>query len=123
MATQVRVTAPLLDVLEVFLRAVVDGEDLTGWAIMKETKRSGPTVYGVLDRLEDAGWISAWWEDQHAEPGKPRHRFYKITPNGLIDGREILHARRPKALLRSLQPTPRLVLPGWLHVLGEAGAQ
>jgi len=36
----------------------VDGEVGAGWAISKATKRSGPTVYSTMDRLEDAGWIT-----------------------------------------------------------------
>jgi PadR family transcriptional regulator PadR len=69
----VRITNPLLDVLEVLLQAFDSRTaDLHGWAIMKATKRSGPTVYGVLDRLEDIGWISGRWEDENPEPGKPR---------------------------------------------------
>ena len=118
-----RVTAPLLDVLEVFIRAFEHDEDLHGWDLMKATKRSGPIVYGVINRLEDAGWISGWWENHHAEPCKPRHRFYRLTPTGVAAGREMLRERRPKALLRRLQPAPGLVLPGWLRVLRQAGAQ
>src|SRR5690349_25158716 len=48
-----RITQPLFDVLDVLLRAVDDDDlQLHGYAIMRLTKRSGPTVYGVLDRLE-----------------------------------------------------------------------
>jgi hypothetical protein len=32
--------------------------DLYGRAIVKATKRSGPTVYGILDRLKGIGWIT-----------------------------------------------------------------
>jgi hypothetical protein len=28
-------------------------------------------VYGVLDQLEDAAWITGQWEDQHSESNKP----------------------------------------------------
>ena len=51
----IRVTGPLLDVLEVFLQTFNDDAEFHGWAI---TKRSGPTVYGVRDRLEDVSWIT-----------------------------------------------------------------
>jgi PadR family transcriptional regulator, regulatory protein PadR len=118
-----RVTGPLLDVLEVFLRAFDDDDDgeLHGWAIMKATKRSGPTVYGVLDRLEEMGWISGRWEDQNPEPSKPRRRFYRITPTGEVSARGLLRERRPRALRRS-HPAPRSVLPGWQHVMRLGGA-
>lgn len=94
----VRVTAPLLDVLEILLRAFEDGVEVHGWAIMKAAKRSGPTVYGVVDRLEDAGWIVGWWESENPEPNKPRRRLYRLTPNGAVEARALLVARRPGVL-------------------------
>lgn len=122
MAGPTRVTGPLLDVLEVFIRACQSGAELHGWAIMKATKRSGPTVYGVLDRLEDMGWIAGRWEDQNPEPNKPRRRFYRLTPTGEIAAKQILRERRPQALTRPLLPAPGHVVPGWLHALLPDGA-
>lgn len=122
MAGPVRVTNPLLDVLEVLLRAFdSDSGDLHGWAIMKATKRSGPTVYGVLDRLEDSGWISGRWEDENPEPGKPRRRLYSLTPTGAIGVREILRERRPQAL-RPRHRAPGPALPGLQHAVPQGGA-
>lgn len=122
MAEPVRVTSALLDVLEVLLQ---DGgrAELHGWAIMKAIKRSGPTVYGVLDRLEDAGWITGRWEDQHPEPNKPRRRFYQLTPNGINTARDLLTARRPNALHQPLRrPAPGLAF-GRPHSLQPGGAR
>jgi PadR family transcriptional regulator, regulatory protein PadR len=68
---------------------------------MKAIKRSGPTVYGVLDRLEDSGWISGEWEDQNADPGKPRRRFYRLTPTGIAGAQQVLAERRPQAVRSS----------------------
>ena len=117
----VRITNPLLDVLEVLLQAFDSRTgDLHGWAIMKATKRSGPTVYGVLDRLEDIGWISGRWEDENPEPGKPRRRLYSITPTGVIGAREVLRERRPQALHSRLR-APGPVLPRWQHVVPGDG--
>jgi PadR family transcriptional regulator len=115
MTGPIRVTNPLLDVLEVLLQAFGDKAELHGWAIMKATKRSGPTVYGVLDRLEEAGWVSGQWEAQHPEPNKPRRRFYHLTGSGVAAARDLLAARRPEALQRSPRPGP--VAPNWLHLL------
>jgi DNA-binding PadR family transcriptional regulator len=123
MAGPVRVTGPLLDVLEIFLHAAgADADELHGWAIMKATKRSGPTVYGVLDRLEHMGWITGRWEDQHPEPSKPRRRFYRLTPTGVLHARQMLRDRRPQALPRQVSRTPGPALPGWLQVLRQDGA-
>lgn len=92
-----RVTKPLLDVLEAFLEATEDNHrELHGWAIMKAVARSGPTVYGVIDRLEDAGWIEGRWEERNPQPNKPRRRLYHLTPDGLESARGLLAQRRPK---------------------------
>lgn len=88
---------------------------------MKATKRSGPTVYGVLDRLEGIGWISGRWEEENPEPGKPRRRLYSITPTGVVGAREILHQRRPQAR-RSGCRVPGPALPGWQHAVPQGGA-
>lgn len=111
-----RITNPLLDVLEALLQAFGSHEDLHGWSIMKSTKRSGPTVYGVLDRLEESGWISGRWEDENPEPGKPRRRLYSLTPTGVTNAQEVLRERRPEALRR---PSP--ALPGWQRPMPQDG--
>lgn len=123
-----RVTGPLLDVLEVFLQAFNDDTELHGWAITKATKRSGPTVYGILDRLENAAWITGQWEDQHPESNKPRRRLYRLTPNGVITARDLLATRRPQALHHHprrphgwLQPGMAFV--GWLRTQLPGGAR
>lgn len=114
-AGPIRVTAPLLDVLEVLILALRDRNDhVYGWAIMRATKRSGPTIYGVLDRLEDMDWIEGHWETENPEPGKPRRRFYRLTPTGQTEARSLLEDRRPTAL----QPLPN----GWRPVPRRAGA-
>ena len=112
----VRVTNPLLDVLEVLLEAFDnDRQELHGWAIMKAAERSGPTVYGVLDRLEDANWITGRWEDHHPQPNKPRRRFYQLTPTGAVSASRLLTARRPAAKRCSpLSIEPGLTFTGWL---------
>lgn len=123
MPTPFRVTHPLLDVLEVFLHALGNGErELHGWAIMKATKRSGPTVYGVLDRLESAAWIQGRWEDQPPEANKPRRRLYRLTPTGTVGARDLLAERRPRALLQPrVRPEPTLM--GRLYALLAGGSR
>lgn len=108
-----RVTGPLLDVLEVFLDALASGDDeLHGWAIMKAVKRPGPTVYGVLDRLEDMRWVTARWEDLPPDENRPRRRFYTLTPNGTVEAYSLLEARRPRGAAR---PRTRFAFVGRLR--------
>src|SRR5690554_3527172 len=53
LAAYSNITAPQL----VCLRAVVDNGPLTATAISREIHVSPSTVVGILDRLEDKGWI------------------------------------------------------------------
>jgi PadR family transcriptional regulator, regulatory protein PadR len=118
MTGPVRVTGPLLDVLEVFLQALTDDQEPHGWAILKATKRAGPTVYGVLDRLEDAGWVTGRWEDQTPNANTPRRRLYRLTPTGAAAARDLLAARRPAALGRlAQQPRPGPAFIAWFRGL------
>lgn len=118
-------TNPLLDVLEVLLEAFDNGgRELHGWAIKQAAARSGPTVYGVLDRLEDANWITGRWEDYHPQQNKPRRRFYQLTPTGAVSAYRLLTARRPAAKRCSpLSIEPGLTFTGWLGGFLSGGAR
>jgi len=124
MAGPGRVTGPLLDVLDVLLRAHDDeAGDLHGWAIMKAARRSGPTVYGVLDRLEDLGWINGHWERENPDPSKPRRRLYRITAAGAAGARSLLRERRPEPVSQPLCPAFGTMLPRWLNPAAQGGSK
>jgi PadR family transcriptional regulator PadR len=82
-----------------------EGFELHGWRIMKITGRSGPTVYKILERLSGAGLVSERWEDRPIEDGKPRRRYYRLTPNGVVRAQGLLAQRRSKG---SPHPHPAL---------------
>jgi PadR family transcriptional regulator, regulatory protein PadR len=107
-----RITGPLLDVSACLLRARSQGEAVHGWVLMKRTGRSGPTVYGVLDRMEDCGWITGYWEDLGPESSRPRRRFYELTPEGLAGVRQLLEERRPQELREICGRSPGAAVPG-----------
>ncbi|MEU9840691.1 helix-turn-helix transcriptional regulator [Actinomadura sp. NPDC048032] len=119
MSQPFRVTPPLLDVLEVFIQAHNENrDDLHGWPIAKATKRSGPTVYGVLERLLDAGWISGRWEDEIPQPNRPRRRYYRLTAEGLPAARQLLAERRPHST-----PAKRASRPGFAFRIWRTALQ
>ena len=89
-----RVTPPMLDVVEYLLDDIGPGSSAHAWQIITAIKRATPTVYGVLDKLEDCEWVTSWWEDSPIE-GRPRRRMYKLTPNGTVQARALLAERRP----------------------------
>ncbi|MFI6503275.1 PadR family transcriptional regulator [Nonomuraea typhae] len=84
-----------------------------GLRICAETDLPSGTVYPILARLELLGWVESAWEDPGAQAseGRPRRRYYTITPGGVERAREAIartyHARR--------RP-----LPGWLSRPGVA---
>jgi DNA-binding PadR family transcriptional regulator len=65
------------------LKAVAQGHRY-GFSIMDATGLSSGTVYPILGRLEEGGWVRSRWEDQqiaHSEKRPPR-RYYEITAAG-----------------------------------------
>ena len=105
-----RVTDATLDVLEVLLQAHGDGRDIHGWEIKKATRRSGPTVYGVIDRLEDAGLIEGHWEHQDSSDRGPRRRYYRLTGGGVASASKLTAERRQQSKAKIPAPTPRLAI-------------
>jgi len=105
-----RITEPTLDVFEVLLRAHRDGRDIHGWEIKKATRRSGPTVYGVIDRLEDARLIEGHWEHQDSSDKGPRRRYYRLTGAGVATASKLIAERRPRPEAKIPAPTRRLII-------------
>ena len=89
-----RVTRALLDVLQVLLEASSEGKELHGWAIADDAGRSGPTVYGVIDRLEDSGLVIGRWQQENRQSDSPRRRLYMLTAEGVSAARDLLAVRQ-----------------------------
>jgi len=93
-----RVTPATLDVLEVLIGAA--GE-VHGFALAKSAHRPTGSVYLILSRLEEAGWVESDWEQVNAQnEGRPRRRFYRLTPDGFAAACETLTERRQKPVVR-----------------------
>lgn len=109
-----RVTDATLDVLDVLLRAHGDGRDIHGWEIKKATRRSGPTVYGVIDRLEDASLIKGHWEEQDPSDKGPRRRYYRLTGAGVATASKLVAERRQRSRVKIPARGRKLVIDnGW----------
>ncbi|PZE34238.1 PadR family transcriptional regulator [Curtobacterium sp. MCPF17_031] len=73
-----RVTRATVDVLG----ALVDGgRPMWGLLLVKATGRPTGTVYPILARLENAGWLLSSWEPDNQRPGA-RRRLFELTPEG-----------------------------------------
>jgi PadR family transcriptional regulator PadR len=74
------------------------GEGLSGAQIARTTKLASGTLYPILGRLEQAGWLESQWEtDDPHTLGRPRRRFYQIT--GLGDIRAEAAARKMESVI------------------------
>jgi DNA-binding MarR family transcriptional regulator len=75
----IRLTTPTWMVLDVLIAAADDPP--WGYRICEEAGLGSGTVYPILERLEEAGWIEGAWET--GQPAsRPRRRFYTLTSAG-----------------------------------------
>lgn len=90
----IRLTRTTLDVLGVLLTSSKD-DPAWGLKICEETGLGSGTVYPILDRLTENGWITAKQEtDPH--PGRPARRYYELTDAGRTSAREAWERRRAR---------------------------
>jgi len=73
-----RVTAATIDVLR-----LLSETDAPCWGLLviKSSGRPAGTVYPILERLENLGWVTSSWESDDARSG-PRRRYYELTDEG-----------------------------------------
>jgi len=64
-------------------------DEISGAEVGRATKLASGTLYPILMRLEEAGWVESRWEteDPH-ELGRPRRRLYQITGVGIRKSRQ-----------------------------------
>jgi PadR family transcriptional regulator, regulatory protein PadR len=60
-----------------------------GYDIARETGLKSGTLYPILIRLADRGWLEACWEDGQPA-GRPRRHLYRLTSEGLAQGSQAL---------------------------------
>lgn len=84
-----RLSHQTLRVMKAFLRRSTEG--LAGSDLGRETSLPSGTLYPILVRLENAGWLSSEWElVEPSVAGRPRKRFYRLTGRGTNKARAAL---------------------------------
>lgn len=81
--------------VQLVLRALLDDpeRELYGLEFVDGTGLPPGTIYPILARLEGAGWIASRWEEvDQREAGRPRRRYYRLTPDGTERARDGLAA-------------------------------
>lgn len=81
MPAEPRITIPVLKVLRALL--AVPGTQRYGLELAREAGLRSATIYAILARLEQAGWLESEWElSDPADLKRPRQRLYRLTNLG-----------------------------------------
>lgn len=92
--TDFRLTKPTIGVLETLLSATSD-QPAWGLSICRDADLGPGTVYPILDRLTERGWVTSH-EETGPHPGRPARRFYELTGTGRQQATEALAARKAR---------------------------
>jgi len=77
-----RITKPTRLVLAAFMERPADEQ--YGLDVAKATGLKSGSLYPILGRLEEKGWLTSRWEDTDPEAeGRPRRRYYQLTGGGI----------------------------------------
>lgn len=88
-----RITNPTRSVLQAFLHDA-QGEHY-GLDIAAVTGLKSGSLYPILGRLEDNGWVISRWEDiDPVVEGRPRRRYYRLTPDGIAMAKAAVQTRQ-----------------------------
>jgi DNA-binding PadR family transcriptional regulator len=89
MARKLRMTLQV----QLVLRALLDSPATAryGLELSEAAGLQTGTIHPILARLENAGFITSFWEDQadieKTDPPRPRRRYYRFTDGGAEQAR------------------------------------
>jgi PadR family transcriptional regulator PadR len=91
---------------QLVLRALIaePTREMYGLEIGREAELESGTIHPILARLERCGWLESRWEDRDPhEAGRPRRRYYRLTPDGIVGAARALdRVRTPRSLVARL---------------------
>jgi PadR family transcriptional regulator PadR len=88
----IRLTRPTLEVLKVLMASTAD-TPAWGLSICQQAELGSGTVYPILERLTENGWIISR-EETDPHPGRPARRYYDLTGAGRAQAAEAFEKRR-----------------------------
>lgn len=107
---QPRMTLQTLEVLSAML-----DDSYREWYGLELSTASGlktGTIYPVLVRLEQAGWVSSYWEEvDPSVVGRPRRRLYRLTGEGADAARAAVDAQLQRLAKASSVSHGRILRP------------
>lgn len=80
--------------------------EMYGLEICASAGLASGTIHPILARLEGLGWVESTWEDiDPVKEGRPRRRYYRLSPDGAEHARQALaSARTPLDRLSGFRP-------------------
>src|SRR5215831_15652542 len=101
-----RMTLPTQLVLRALLKNPT--HELYGLQLGQTAGLPSGTVHPILARLEKIGWLESRWEDTDPhQQGRPRRRYYRLTPDGAEHARLALaQAHTQVTEIAALRPRP-----------------
>jgi DNA-binding PadR family transcriptional regulator len=119
MATRTRTSKQTLALLSAL--AAKPSQWHYGYALSRETALMSGTLYPILMRLEERGWLETQWETPEAlaegRGGRPPRHMYRLTAGGRAWATEALAAARgasksksSRATLKPARQHPRIQL-------------
>jgi PadR family transcriptional regulator PadR len=99
-----RMTLPTQRVLQAMLARPT--HEMYGLELSRVAGLASGTIHPILARLESVGWLESRWEDlDPCEEGRPRRRYYRLTPEGAQRALAALaNVRTPSPLIERLVP-------------------
>jgi DNA-binding PadR family transcriptional regulator len=98
-----RLTKSTIAVIDVLMRAT-DDDPVWGLRICERADLGSGTVYPILDRLAELGWIESQWEAEQPS-GRPRRRYYRLTGAGRLEYAAARAARDARRGWRAIVPS------------------
>jgi DNA-binding IclR family transcriptional regulator len=109
MTRDVRITVPVAKVLAAFLAD--PAEDRYGLELMEVAELPSGTLYPILTRLQQAGWVESHWEEvDPAVAGRPARRYYRLTADGVVSAHAAIDSLPRLAPAKPASPATR---PAW----------
>nr|WP_258958176.1 PadR family transcriptional regulator [Streptomyces leeuwenhoekii] len=78
--TNIRLTTPTIAILKALLSATGEAP-AWGLTICRDAGLGPGTLYPILDRLAEGGWITSY-TGTGPHPGRPARRFYELAGSG-----------------------------------------
>jgi DNA-binding PadR family transcriptional regulator len=107
----VRITIAVVKVLTALLAE--PNEFRYGLELMSATGLPSGTLYPLLHRMQDAGWVTAEWERlDPVAAGRPARRYYRLTAEGIQRSRQAVAELRTATTVHRPADAPR-PRPAW----------